>query len=80
MKKDEILQSLNEIFAKVLRTNITLEEHFTANDVKNWDSLNHVRLIVEIEKKFKVKFSYMQVEEFKNVGSIVEAIMKNTNS
>jgi acyl carrier protein len=32
----------------------------SVNTIKNWDSVNHVKLISEIEKKFKSKISFEQ--------------------
>jgi acyl carrier protein len=32
----------------------------SVNTIKNWDSVNHVKLIAEIEKKFKGKISLEQ--------------------
>jgi acyl carrier protein len=49
-------------------------ESMTAEDVEGWDSLSHIRLMVSIEKKFKVKFTNAEVEKLRNVGDLLNAI------
>ena len=51
---------------------ITVEESSTARDVPGWDSLNHIYIVVAIEKKFKVKFTSSQIQGWKCVGDIVD--------
>lgn len=46
----------------------------TADDVEGWDSLSHIRLMVSIEKKFKVKFTNAEVAQLRNVGDLLKAI------
>ena len=46
----------------------------TAEDVEEWDSLHHIRLIVAIERAFKIRFSNPEVEALKNVGDLVTLI------
>ena len=31
------------------------------NNLENWDSLGHLKLLSEIEKKFKIKFSNKEI-------------------
>ena len=46
----------------------------TANDIAEWDSLRHIRLIIAVEKEFDIKFLTSEVNEFKNVGELAERI------
>ena len=41
-----------------------------------WDSLNHIRLILAIQKSFKIKFSAAETSNMKNVGDLAELISK----
>jgi acyl carrier protein len=55
---------------------IVLREDMTAADVANWDSLNHIDLIVAIEREFKVKFTTAEVTTLKNVGQLAALVDK----
>jgi acyl carrier protein len=75
MTTDKIIDRLNEVFIDVLENPaIVLGRETTARDVAEWDSLNHIMLIVEIEKKFNIRFMSGEVSGFKNVGEMCDAI------
>ncbi len=46
----------------------------SAADLEEWDSLSHIRLIVAIERKFKIKFKNAELEGLKNVGDLLKVI------
>ncbi|RVQ63631.1 acyl carrier protein, partial [Sinorhizobium meliloti] len=45
-------------------------------DVPQWDSLSNVRLMVLIEQELAVRFSTAEVQGFKNLGSLIDAVVK----
>jgi len=51
----------------------------TSQHVMGWDSLGHVRLFVEIEREFGVRFSATEIGSLKNVGQLAELILKKTS-
>jgi acyl carrier protein len=78
--QNEIVATLNEIFSSVLDEDVKLELESTAEDVEGWDSLNHVRLMVEVERTFKIKLSAAEISRFKNVGDLVQVIEKKKSA
>ena len=48
----------------------------TAHKVSGWDSLGNVRLFLEIEKAFSVRFSATEITSLKNIGELAELIEK----
>jgi acyl carrier protein len=50
----------------------------TASDVEGWDSLNHVRLIMTIEREFKIRFSAAEVMDLKSLGELMDLIAAKT--
>lgn len=71
----EIINKLTEIFQEVLDDeSIQLTPETTAEDVEEWDSLNHIHLIVAIEKSFGVKFNSKEIQSWKNIGEMVASI------
>jgi acyl carrier protein len=68
---------LEPIFRDVLENeDIVLTEQTKAADIEEWDSINHIYLIVAIEKKFKKKFTTNQIQNWKCVGDIVNDLNK----
>ena len=45
-----------------------------AADLEDWDSLNHVKLVVAIEEHFGVKFSNREIGSWTNVGDIKRSV------
>ena len=79
MQESEIYQKLTNIFHDVLDDDsIVLTPDLTANDVKEWDSFNHINLIVAVEQAFKIKFQTAELESMKNVGHLVMLIEKKS--
>jgi acyl carrier protein len=75
MERAEIQSKLKEIFEDVFETEgILLKDETTAADISEWDSINHIYLIVEIEKSFKVKFTTHEIQTWKNVGEMIVSI------
>ena len=52
MERNKILKIINQVFIDVLEEEIEISEETSAADVEGWDSLTHIILIVETEKKF----------------------------
>lgn len=76
MSETEVLQKLNDIFRDLFELpELELNPGMSAADIDEWDSVNHVMLVVEIERQFKVKFYTAEVEEMKNVGDLVHMIV-----
>jgi acyl carrier protein len=56
------------------RDDLNISEATTAEDVEEWDSLHHIRLLVAIEKRYKIRFSPLEIESLQNVGDLVRMI------
>ncbi len=75
MNSEQVMQDVNKIFIDVLDNEaIVLSRETTAADVEDWDSLNHIQLVVGIEKHFKVKFTSQEIRSWKNVGEMCDAL------
>ncbi len=80
MQKEEIIKAVQDVFIDVLEDDdIVLNYNTTADDIEDWDSLNNIVLIVEIEKKFKLKFKLEEIHSFKNVGEMCDYIFNKVN-
>jgi len=47
-----------------------LTDSTVAADVPGWDSLNHVNVVLAVEKRFGVHFRNLEVLRLKNVGDL----------
>jgi acyl carrier protein len=75
MDETQIYARLTEIFKDVFdEDSIEITPETSAKDVDGWDSLTHIRLILTIEKAFKIKFSTSEIGKLENVGDLVTLI------
>jgi len=75
MDEAAIYGKLSGIFEDVFDDDsIELKPELTAKDVDGWDSLTHIRLILTVERAFKIKFSTSEIGKLQNVGELVNLI------
>ena len=75
MQSPEIYAKLTRIFHDLFDdSDIVLTAALTSHDVDGWDSLNHVRLVLAVQKAFMVKFSAAEIGRLSNVGEFVHLI------
>ncbi len=76
MTREEVFAKLEEVFADVFDEEVSLSDSTTAEDVDGWDSLAHLTLISTIEDEFDIEFKLGEINNFKNVGDLADAILK----
>jgi acyl carrier protein len=75
MSTEAIYAKLTTLFHDVFDDDtIRVTPELTADDVDEWDSLSHIRLVLAVEKQFGLKFSAAEVGRLKNVGEFVALI------
>jgi acyl carrier protein len=75
MQTQAVYAELTTVFQDVFDDDeLVLRPSLTADDVPEWDSLSHVRLMLTVQQKFGVKFSAVQMTNLKNVGDLVALI------
>ena len=80
METTEIYPKLTGIFHEVFDDDsIVLRPDLSADDVDDWDSLTHIRLILTVERAFDVKFSASAIGKLKNVEELAELIRSKTS-
>jgi len=72
---EEILKQVNIIFKEIFEnSSLEIDMGTSAQNIDNWDSLNHVMLIAAIENKFSISFELDEMINFATVGDIITAI------
>ncbi|GAM97939.1 acyl carrier protein [alpha proteobacterium U9-1i] len=75
MTKDEVLAKLSTVVSDVLDLDdLKLTESMTANDVRGWDSLAHIRVVLAAEAAFKIRFDTAEMASLPTVGALADLI------
>ena len=75
MDEPQIYAKLSEVFQDVFdEDSINVTPELSARDVDGWDSLTHIRLLLTVEKAFRIKFSTSEIGKLQNVGDLVALI------
>lgn len=71
----EIFSRLNKVFRDVFDDeSIVVRPETTADDIDDWDSLEHITLISAVEREFGMKFKMGEISSMKNVGEMAHII------
>jgi acyl carrier protein len=81
MQQQDIYAQLTTIFHDLFDDDtIVLSPSLTAADVPEWDSFNHINLIVAIESRFGVKFQTAELESMHTVGHLADLIQSKLSA
>lgn len=76
MSREEVFERVTDIFRDVFDDEeLVISDSTNSEDIEDWDSLEHIQLIVGMEKEFKVKFDIKTVNSLENVGQMVDLIL-----
>tara|TARA_Y100000590_G_scaffold463098_1_gene628951 strand:- start:83 stop:322 length:240 start_codon:yes stop_codon:yes gene_type:complete len=78
MKKNILLKSkIRKLIVKQFKLKKNqLKKNLSADNIDRWDSLGHLSLITNIEKKFKVSFSQEEIVKMLDEKEIYSTILK----
>jgi acyl carrier protein len=76
--RSQIADRLQIIFREVLDPGVVLSDDLDASKVDSWDSLNHITLIVEIERQFGIELSTNELAGLRNVGDMLTLLQRKT--
>ncbi|MCR4786064.1 MAG: acyl carrier protein [Lachnospiraceae bacterium] len=76
MSREEVFEEVRKIF----RDNFDDEElvivdETNSKDIEDWDSIEHINLVIAMEKRFGLKFDIGEVGKLANVGEMVDLIV-----
>lgn len=77
---DDVLEQLQPMFEEVLdQPDLRVTRNSNASNTENWDSLAHIDLIEMVQQRFKVKFALGELQDLKEVGDLVDMIVRKVN-
>lgn len=77
MTREEAYERLTNVFREVFDDDsIELCDTTTADDIDDWDSFEHINLVVAVEDEFSFKIPMGKVITMKNVGEMVDIILE----
>ena len=75
MVRDEIRLKIQELLREITDDEtIILADDTTAEDVGDWDSANHVRLMIALESALKIRFETDEIAAPEDVGELIDLI------
>ena len=73
----DIHNRLQEIFRDVFDDDaIVLTDDLSAKDIDGWDSLQHINLIIAVEKRFGIRFATAEISRLKEPGQNIGAFIR----
>ena len=80
MDKEAILKKINNIFTDIFDNDgLEIKTTTTAADIDGWDSLKHINIIAAVEDEFDLKFRMDEILNLKDVGSIIDIVIKRSS-
>ncbi len=70
---------ISDELKKIILDTLKLEDfdftdETTANQVPGWDSLNHVNVIIAVEKHYNIRFKNIELLRMKNIGDLQKLV------
>lgn len=77
MSREEVFEKVQEIFRDVFDDEeLIISDKTNSDEIEDWDSLEHISLIVSMEKEFSMKFDIKEVNKLENVGEMIDLIKR----
>ncbi len=77
MTRKELFDGVQDIFRDIFDDDeLVIEDKTSSEDIKDWDSLNHINLVSAIEKEFKIRFALGELIALKDVGAMIDLMIE----
>lgn len=74
--RDSVVRNrIKDIAAEVFQKDVTsIELAMGPDEIDNWDSLNHLRLITEVEASFSLRLTMQQIQKIESLEDIAQLV------
>ncbi len=77
MTRKELFDGVQDIFRDIFDDDeLVIEDKTSSDDIKDWDSLNHINLVCAIEKEFEIRFALGELMALKDVGAMIDLMIE----
>lgn len=77
MNRSEVQSKISQIIRELVEDDSAeINDGTTAEDIEGWDSVAHVKIIVEIESQFGITFAVSEINASENVGQLTDLVLK----
>jgi acyl carrier protein len=75
IERTEVMRRLTEVFQETFDDHgLELRDSMTAADVDEWDSLQHIVLVLAVEREFRIRLNPAEVGKLENVGRMIDLL------
>ena len=75
IERTEVMRRLTEVFQETFDDPcLELRDSMTAADVDEWDSLQHIVLVLAVEREFRIRLNPAEVGKLENVGRMIDLL------
>jgi len=72
LNRQTLVEKIAEVLGEIVgEENLVLTEATTADEVPDWDSINHVKLLIGLEEDLDIQFETSETGSLANVGQLV---------
>ncbi|MBU0689904.1 MAG: acyl carrier protein [Gammaproteobacteria bacterium] len=76
MVRAQVLEIIRNNLVEILDNDqLQVGEQTSANEVEDWDSLNHVRLLISLEAVLNIRFEPEETASAGNIGELIDLIL-----
>lgn len=66
---------INRVFRDVFDDDsLQVRVEMSAKDLPSWDSLNHIKLVLALEREFDIRFTAQEIMNLNSVGDIEQML------
>ena len=78
MQPDQFSKRLRAVFNQVFRRNFS-GDNISVDEMEEWDSLSHIKLIIEIEKEFDIEIDPDRIPSlYSNFSTILRLLQDSS--
>lgn len=74
------IEQLQDSFKIAFSSTVEINLETTKDNLPEWDSINHLNLIVELEDSLNIQFQADEIEAMKSVKVLLELIQKKSKA